>query len=1134
MLLFVNTFIKRPVLTTVCTLVILLVGGITIPILPIAQLPDIAPTQVQVRSTYIGADAKTVEDTVTTPLERQINGVEGMKYISSSSNNDGSSNITVTFGPERNKDLAAVDVQNRVSLALATLPESVKQTGVTTKKASTNILLVYGLYSENNEYDNIFLSNYADLFILDAIKRIPGVGDASIFGERKYSMRLWVDPDKLAARQLTALDVSSALREQNIQVGIGAIGQQPAPKDLQYQITLRAESRMKTVQEFDNLVLKTSPDGTLVKLKDVGKAELGAQDYSSSVFFNGKSAVGIGIYQLPGSNALKVANSVKAEIDKLSKDFPPGMKTSVAYDTTLFVKVSIEEVVKTLFEAIFLVVLVIFIFLQDWRTTIIPSVAIPVALIGAFACMKVANFSINTLTLFGMVLATGLVVDDAIIVVESVSVKISEGMKPRQAAIESMKELTGAVIATSVVLMAVFIPVAFFPGSTGIIYQQFAMTIAFSVAFSTFNALSFSPSMSGVLLRKEEGPPGGRWLGWFFKGFNWGFERMQRNYTKILHFLAKIKGLVMVGFIVGLALTVWMFQVVPSGFIPEEDQGYFIVIVQGPDGVSLNYTERVTAEVQKEILKNPEVQSSLVINAFGFDGSAANKAILFNILKPWEERQEKSQSVYGVLQELNSKFFQIPDAQVFAVNAPPVQGLSSFSGFEFQLQNRSGGSLNIDNLIDSSNNLIGKANQNPILMGVFTQFSATNPQLIISVDRDKAKALDVDISQIFGTLQTYLGGQYVNDFVFGQQQYRVYVQADQNFRSRVNDINKLYVRSSRSGEMIPLGNFVKITSTSGPPTINHYNLFQAIKIQGQAKPGLSSGQAIQAMQQSFQQVAEQGIGYEWTGTALEELQAGGQTFAIFALGTILVFLVLSAQYESYIDPLIIMITVPLAILGALIGQSLRGLQNDVYCQIGLVMLIGLASKNAILIVEFANQARQEGLSITESAIKAGTERLRPILMTACSSLMGFYPLVIATGAGAASRNSLGTVVFWGMVASTFLTLLIVPNLYIVIKTIEQWFLDGDKPKKPKQKPSKPKYDLINDFVAWVRNLIHNLTHKKTKSSGMVSDDSSLKDIDSSHGDTPHLDTSPEERDRASAPVSSSSEEEPPQKPMSSD
>jgi hydrophobic/amphiphilic exporter-1 (mainly G- bacteria), HAE1 family len=1129
MLLFVNTFIKRPVLTTVCTLIILLVGGIAIPLLPIAQLPDIAPTQVQVRSTYIGADAKTVEDTVTTPLERQINGVEGMKYISSSSNNDGSSSITVTFTPERNKDLAAVDVQNRVSLALANLPETVKQTGVTTKKASTSILLVYGLFSENNEYDSIFLSNYGDLFMLDAIKRIPGVGDATIFGERKYSMRLWVDPDKLAARQLTALDVSNALREQNIQVGIGAIGQQPAPKNLQYQITLRADSRMKSAQEFDNLVLKTSPDGTLVKLKDVGKAELGAQDYSSSVFFNGKPGVGIGIYQLPGSNALKVANAVKTEIDKLSKDFPPGMKISVAYDTTLFVKVSIEEVVKTLFEAIFLVVLVIFVFLQDWRTTIIPSVAIPVALIGAFACMKVANFSINTLTLFGMVLATGLVVDDAIIVVESISVKINQGMKPRQAAIESMKELTSAVVATSVVLMAVFIPVAFFPGTTGIIYQQFAMTIAFSIAFSTFNALSFSPSMSGLLLRKEEGPPGGWLLGWFFKGFNWGFERMQRNYVRILHFLAKIKGLVIVGFIIGLGLTVWMLQVVPSGFIPEEDQGYFLVIVQGPDGVSLNYTERVTAEVQNEILKNPEVQSSLVINAFGFDGSAANKAILFNILKPWEERKAKSQSVYGVLKELNGKFFQISDALVFAVNAPPVQGLSSFSGFEFQLQNRSGGSLNINNLIDSSNNLIGNANQNPLLMAVFTQFSPTNPQLIISVDRDKAKSLDVDISQIFGTLQTYLGGQYVNDFVFGQQQYRVYVQADKHFRSQVNDINKLYIRSGR-GDMIPLGNFVKITSTSSPPTINHYNLFQAIKIQGQAKPGLSSGQAIQAMQQSFQQVAEQGIGYEWTGTALEELQAGGQTFAIFALGIILVFLVLSAQYESYIDPLIIMITVPLAILGALIGQSLRGFQNDVYCQIGLVMLIGLASKNAILIVEFANQARQEGLSITESAIKAGTERLRPILMTATASLMGFYPLVVATGAGASSRNSLGTVVFWGMVASTFLTLLIVPNLYIVIKTIEQWFLDGDKPKKPKQKPSKPKYDLINDFVAWVRNL----THKKTKGSGIASKDSSVKDIDSPHGDTPHLDPQQEERDRASAPVSSSSEEDDPQKPMSPD
>lgn len=1075
MLLFVNTFIKRPVLTTVCTLVILLVGGICIPILPVAQLPDIAPTQVQVRSTYIGADAKTVEDTVTTPLERQINGVEGMKYISSSSNNDGSSSITVTFSPSRNKDLAAVDVQNRVSLGLANLPDTVKQTGVTTRKSSTNILLVYSAYSDNDEYDNIFLSNYVDLFVLDAIKRIPGVGDATIFGERKYSMRLWVDPNKLAARQLTTSDITNALREQNIQVGIGALGQQPAPQDLQYQITLRAEGRLRTAEEFENLVLKTGENGTLIKLKDVGRAELGAQDYSSSVFYNKKAAVGLGIYQLPGSNALAVANAVKAEMTKLSQDFPPGMKASVAYDTTLFVKVSIEEVVITLFQAIFLVVLVIFVFLQDWRITIIPTVAIPVALIGAFACIKLANFSINTLTLFGMVLATGLVVDDAIIVVESVSLKIQQGMKPRQAAIESMKELTTAIIATSIVLMAVFVPVAFFPGTTGIIYQQFAMTIVFSVAFSTFNALSFSPSMSGVLLRKQEGEPGGVWLGWFFRGFNSGFEKLSRFYSKSLHFLVKIKGIVVLLFIVGLFLTAWMFKIVPSGFIPEEDQGYFMVIVQGPDGVSLNYTEKVTERVQKEILQNPEVQSSLVINAFGFDGNATNKAILFNILKPWEERPGKNQSVYAVLADLNQKFHQISEAQVFAVNAPPVQGLSTFSGFEFQLQNRSGGGLTIDDLIKSSDEIIAKANQNQVLAGVFSQFSPTNPQLLVSVNRDKAKALNVDINQIFATLQTYLGGQYVNDFIFGQQQYRVYVQADETFRYRVDDIKKLYVRSL-SGEMISLGNFLDIKTTSSPPTINHYNLFQSIKIQGQPKPGFSSGQAIQAMQQTFKEVAEPGVGYEWTGTALEEQQAGGQTFAIFALGVILVFLVLSAQYESYVDPAIIMITVPLAILGGLLGQFFRGLQNDVYCQIGLVMLIGLAAKNAILIVEFANQARQEGLSITDAAIKAGEERLRPILMTAVSSLVGFFPLVIAVGAGASSRNSLGTVVFWGMFASTVLTLFIVPNLYIVVKTFEQWLLGGNKrpPSPPKRK--KPPLDWINVLVG----KFDKFTQKKTR------------------------------------------------------
>ena len=1056
MLLFVNFFIKRPVFTTVCTLIILLAGGISIPLLPIAQLPDIAPKQVIVTSNYIGADAKTVEDTVTTPLEREINGVQGMRYIDSSSSNNGTSQITVTFESSRDQDIAAVDVQNRVSIAEPSLPDVVRQTGVSVEKSSNNLLMVFAVYSEEGEYDDLFVSNYVDLFMLDAVKRVPGVGRAQIFGERTYAMRLWLDPSRLASRNLTASDVVNALQEQNIQVGAGAIGQQPAPEDLQYQISLRAQGRLRTVEEFEDLIIQTGADGTLIKLKDVGWAELGAEDYSSFVQYSRREAVGIGIYQLPGTNALEVGNAVKAEIERLSKDFPPGLVDELAYDSTAFVEVSLAEVAQTLLIAISLVVLIIFIFLQDWRTTVIPAIAIPVALIGACACLLVAGFSLNTLSLFGMILATGLVVDDAIVIVESISLKINaQGMKPRQAAMEAMRELTSATIATSIVLMAVFIPVAFFPGTTGAIYRQFALTIAFAIAFSTFNALSFSPSMSGILLRKQDGPPGGKQLGWFFRRFNRSFDWVRSRYKQFIQFLIKLKAFVVILFVVGLALTAWMYQIVPTGFIPEEDQGYFITIIQAPDGVSLSYTHDIIDLAQEEILKIPEVEDSFGIGGFGFDGSAPNKAVMFNLLKPWEERPNRDQSVYAILQKVNGALLPRPEALILSVNAPPVQGLSSFGGFEFQLQNRSGGSLTLDNLIENAFGLMGQAAQNPTLSGVFTQFAPSTPQMLIEVDRQKAKTLNVPINEIFNTLQTYLGSQYVNDFTFGQRQYRVYVQADQEFRDTPDDIDRLYVRSG-DGDIIPLSNLVSITPTTIAPTINHYNLFQSIKLNGQPAPGYSTGQAIQAMEEIVEQVAQPGIGYEWTGTALEELRSGGQAPIIFGLGLVLVFLVLAAQYESYVDPAIIMITVPLAVLGALTGQWMRGLSNDVYCQVGLVMLIGLASKNAILIVEFANQGLAEGLSIPQAAMRAGVERFRPILMTAISSLAGFFPLVIATGAGASSRNSLGTAVFCGMLASTILTLLIVPNLYIAIKYAQQWLFGSKKRRKRhKRQPPQP-------------------------------------------------------------------------------
>jgi len=1045
--MFVDFFIKRPVFTSVCAIIILLVGAISIPTLPTAQYPEISPTQINVTANYVGASAEVVENTVTTVLEREINGVEGMKYMKSSSSNSGTTSIDVTFDSSRNKDIAAVDVQNRVSLADPLLPEAVQRTGVTVSKQSNNILLAMGLYTDNKEYNNVFLSNYADLYLVDALQRIKGVSEARIFGERRYAMRLWLDPNRLASRNLVAQDVIDALNEQNLQVGAGQIGQQPAPDGQQYQIDLRAVGRLTDVSQFEDIVIRTGADGALVKLKDVGRAELGAENYSTFLRFRGNEGVGIGIFQIPGSNALEVAKAVKAEMARLAESFPPGMKYQVAFDTTSFVEESLAELVKTLFEAIALVVLVIFIFLQDWRTTLIPVIVIPLTLIGTFAFVKAFGFSINTLTLFGLTLATGLVVDDAIIVVENIARLIEdEGMPPRQAASESMRELFGALIATSLVLMAVFVPVAFFPGSTGQIYRQFALTIAFSVAISTFLAITLTPSLSALLLRQGQRPRG--WLGWVFDQFNRFFDWTRRGYQRSLNRLTRLKSIVVGLFIVSLGLTGWLYLSVPTAFLPDEDQGYFITIIQGPEGVSLNYTSEVISQVEKEILKLPEVTGTFALGGFSFSGSSANSGVIFTTLKPWDERHEPDQSPAGLIGKLGGLLSAIPEARIFPVNPPAIQGLSSFGGFEFQLQDRRGNS-GLDTLVQAMGSLIGRANQTPGLQAVFSTFAANTPQLLIEVDRNRAKTLQVDVDDIFNTLQSYLGSRYVNDFNLQQRTYRVYVQADAQFRSNPSDIGLLYVRSEND-RMIPLSNLVKVTPITGAQTVNHYNLFRSIEITGSAAPGSSSGQAIGAMEQVAKQVLPASMGYEWSGISLEEQEAGGQALIIFGLGLVFVFLVLAAQYENYIDPIIIMLSVPLAILGALLAQSLRGLPNDVYCQVGLVMLIGLASKNAILIVEFANQLQEKGYSITKAAVEAAQERLRPILMTSFAFILGITPLVNPEGAGAASRRSLGTAVVGGMLVSTFLSLFVVPILYIVIGNIRDRLLKRRQLQKPER------------------------------------------------------------------------------------
>ncbi|MEH1924342.1 efflux RND transporter permease subunit [Nostoc sp.] len=1046
--MFVDFFIKRPIFASVCAIAILLIGLISIPTLPIARFPEISPTQISVRANYSGASAEVVESGVTNILERQINGVEGLRYLTSSSSNDGTSTITATFDSTRDKDIAAVDVQNRVSVAQPQLPDSVQRTGVQVSKESSNILLAIGLYSENQEYDNIFLSNYADLYLADALKRVKGVSNAQVFGERRYAMRLWLDPSRLASRGLTTEDVANALSEQNLQVGAGRIGQEPAPKGQRYQLDVRAVSRLTEPSEFEEIVLKTGDDGTLVKLKDVGRAELGAENYSSFLRFRGNDAVGLGIYQVPGSNALDVARGVKAELALLAPNFPPGLKYQVAFDTTMFVEESLAEVIKTLIEAVVLVVIVIFVFLQDWRTTLIPALTIPLSLIGTFAFVKVFNFSINSLTLFGLTLASGMVVDDAIVVVEQISRFIQDkGISPRRAASESMAELFGAVIATSLVLMAVFVPVAFFPGTTGALYRQFALTIAFSIAISTFLALTLTPSLCALLLRPGQRPP--RWISWFFDLINRFLEWVRSSYERSLTFLTHIKGIVIGLFIVSLGMTAWLYTTVPTAFLPDEDEGYFLTIIQGPQGVSLQYTSDVIAQVEKEILQIPEVLGTFAIGGFGFSGSTANSGIIFTTLKSWDERSRPDQSVQAIIGKLQGKLLSIPEARVFPVNPPPIQGLGNFGGFVFQLQDRRGNS-GLENLVQSMGKLLGKANQTPGLQAVFSTFAADTPQLLVEVDRNKAKSLQVSIDDVFSTLQTALGSQYVNDFNLQQRNYRVYIQADHQFRSNPKDIGKLYVRSQQN-QMIPLSNLVKVTSTVGAQTINHYNLFRSIEINGAAAPGSSSGDAIKAMEKVAKEVLPAGYGYEWSGTALEEIDSAGLAPLIFGLGLVFVFLVLAAQYENYVDPFIILLSVPLAIFGALVAQSLRGFANDVYCQIGLVMLIGLASKNAILIVEFANQLRERGLSLTKAVIEASQERLRPILMTAFSTLLGIFPLATATGAGAGSRQSLGTAVFGGMLIATFLSLFVVPILYIVIKTTIERFI---KPNRDQELQAK--------------------------------------------------------------------------------
>jgi HAE1 family hydrophobic/amphiphilic exporter-1 len=1037
--MFVEFFIRRPVLTIVCSIIIILMGIVSIPTLAVEQYPDISPVQVVVNANYIGASAQVVESTVTTVLERQINGIKGMRYISSVSSDDGSSSITVTFEQGYNLDIAAVDVLNRVSIAEPQLPEEVQRTGVSVFKQSSNVVVGMSIFSEQEGlYDDNFVSNYADLYVVDSLKRIQGVSDVQPFGERRYAMRVWLDPTRLASRAITAQDVVNALQAQNLQIGAGRIGQPPTNDGQMYQLSLRATGRLIEVSEFEDIVLKASDNGTLIKIKDVGRVEMGAENYDTFARYRGQGAIGYRVLQTPGTNALQAARAVKARMAELVEDFPPGLNYAIPYDPTLFVEESSKEVVSTLIQSILLVVLVLYLFLQNWRATIVPAVVIPVALIGTFAFIKVFDFSINSLTLFGLTLATGMVVDDAIVVVEDIAGKVQEqGMRPHLAAIEAMGELTGAVIATSLVLLAVFIPVAFFPGTTGQLYQQFALTISFAIVISTFNALTLTPALSSLLLRPGQQPGG--WLGRGFAIINRGIDMMRRGYQKALSVLTGIKGLVLGVFVFLLVITVWLYQTVPTAFLPEEDQGYVINIIQGPEGTSLERTSEVVEQVDDSYLGIKEVAGTFSLGGFSFSGRTANNGISFVPFIPWGERKNPGQSAQEILNQVRGDLGQISQARVIAFNPPAIQGLGNVGGFVFQLQDK--GNNDIATFVNVKDELIKRANERPELQNVFSTYAANSPQLLIEVARDRANAMRVPVDDILRTLGTLIGSNYVNDFNAFGRTYRVYVQADKEFRSNPKDIEQIYVRSEL-GRMIPLTDLVEVTSVTGASTVNHYNLFRSIEINGSAASGYSSGQAIAAMEEVASQVLPNNMDFEWSGISLEEIDSGGQAPIIFGLGILFVFLVLAAQYENFIDPVIILLAVPLAIMGALVAESMRGFPNDVYCQVGLVMLIGLASKNAILIVEFANQLRSQGLSITKAAVQASEQRLRPIIMTAVSTLLGIFPLVIATGAGAASRQSLGTAVFGGMVVSTVLSLFVVPVLYIIIVKLFCRFKDG--------------------------------------------------------------------------------------------
>ncbi len=1026
-------FVKNPITAIVIAIVTVIGGAVAALRLPIAQFPEIVPPQIQLTTTYTGADALTIEQSVATPIEQQMNGVDNMLYLQSTNANDGTLTQIVTFALGTNVDIDNVLVQNRYSQAQATLPQEVKNYGVTIKKKLPFPLIIVSLFSPDNRYDARFLGNYATINVIDALKRVPGVGDVVLFGSSDYAMRIWVKPDTLTRLNLTINEIQSAIKTQNVVNPAGQIGGEPAPEGQKFTYAVRAQGRLVTPEEFGEIVVRANPDGSQVRLKDVARIELGSLNYQQDGRYNGKAGGVISIYQTPGSNALKVGDGIKATMAGLKKDFPQGLDYEVALDTTLPITEGMDEIVKTLLEAMVLVIIVVFIFLQSWRATLIPLLAVPVSLVGTFAVFPMLGFSLNTLSLFGLILAIGLVVDDAIVVVEAVESHIHHGLSPKEATLKAMHEVQGPVIGIALILSAVFIPVAFIGGITGRLYQQFALTIAISVLISAFNALTLSPALSALLLKpKEEGKQG--LVARLGGKFNTWFDRMTGGYVSITGRMVRkmVLSLVLLG---GVTVLAGFFgSRIPAGFVPDEDQGYALAFIQLPDAASLQRTKQVGKKIEEIMAKTPGIRSYTVISGYNIlTGTAASYAgTVFIAFHEWAERKHENESAAGIIRALNIAFSQIPEARILAFGPPAIPGIGTAGGADMMIQDRSGKSVEF--LAENVNKFLAAARKRPEFQAVTANFSPAVPQIFVEVDKDKVLKQGVALTDLYGAMQAFLGGSYVNDFTRFGRQWKVFLQSEGESRIKAEDIRNFYVRNSK-GEMVPLSTLVTVKNVSGPEYTVRFNLFRSAEVIGSVAPGVSSGQALKAFEEVAAQTLPPEIGTAWTNLSFQQKASEGGTLAVFGMSLVFVFLILAALYESWSLPFSVLLSTPIAVLGAFIGLMVRRFDFDVYGQIGLVMLIGLAAKNAILIVEFAKMQHDQGKPLVEAALEGARLRLRPILMTSFAFILGCVPLWTAAGAGAASRRILGTAVIAGMSLVTGLGVFIIPVLFVMVGKI---------------------------------------------------------------------------------------------------